>query len=135
MNTADDLLRRVLKTPNTVWFEAEWAELNEVIRAYLDAPEMKDDPVAWGVFEDDQIHDVMFSEEYAVEQAGFKGDHAVVKPLYLHPPTKTAPMKPMTEEELDKHSIWADDPNSFAAGVRFAERHHGITDVRDQTYD
>ena len=36
--------------------------------------------------------------------------------------------KPMTEEELEKYSIfWLSyDQKSFSAGVRFAENHHGI---------
>jgi hypothetical protein len=36
--------------------------------------------------------------------------------------------KPMTEEEIQKHSIFwlLYDQKSFVAGIRFAEKHHGI---------
>ena len=36
--------------------------------------------------------------------------------------------KPMSEEEIQKHSIFwlLYDQKSFVAGIRFAEKHHGI---------
>ena len=133
MNTADDLLRRALEIFDLIG-DPIAARLYLDIKKHLDAPEMKDEPVAWGVFEDDQIHDVMFSEEYAVEQAGFKGDHAVVKPLYLHPPR---PMKPATDEmrkEAMKHLDGNDDMTmtlrgAFIHGWIEAERQIGRAHV------
>jgi len=43
-------------------------------------PEQK--PVAWGVFDGPNLHDVDFTEEEAHEMVRLKGDGSVVKPLY-----------------------------------------------------
>jgi hypothetical protein len=76
-----------------------------------------------------------------------KGDYRVIKswsitddyrdrgwtqyPLYLHPPRPEPSRKPMTKEEIwngceKTNSGWF--PRSFAAGVRWAEKHHGISE-------
>jgi len=54
-------------------------------------------------------------------------------PLYLHPPKPAEPeaRKPMTEEEIDVgfnpyRMRWLADDQYFVAGVRYAEKHHGI---------
>ena len=146
MTTADDLLRRALESLNDR--EAQLKELGcgclaaraleEDIRAYLDAP--KDEPIGY-VFQysDGALgSDIYYTPEEAVEYTEGEG---IGVPVYLHPPAKTAPKKPMTEEEL------ADCIPSQPKGgmfhmvdgrlgvtkewliplVRAIERHHGIT--------
>jgi hypothetical protein len=48
----------------------------------------KQKPVAWAVFEGWNAHDLYLPQEYdeALKMAGYKGDHAEVKPLYTTPP-------------------------------------------------
>jgi hypothetical protein len=46
------------------------------------------DPVAWGVF-DDNLHDMFFAKEEAQEMVRLKGDGSTVKPLYTTPPQRT----------------------------------------------
>jgi hypothetical protein len=48
----------------------------------------KQEPVAWAVFEGGNAHDLYLPQEYdeALKMAGYKGDHAEVKPLYTTPP-------------------------------------------------
>jgi hypothetical protein len=48
----------------------------------------KQEPVAWAVFEGRNAHDLYLPQEYdeALKMAGYKGDHAEVKPLYTTPP-------------------------------------------------
>jgi hypothetical protein len=74
--------------------------------------------VAWGVFEDDNLHDVEFTEERAVKLAGYKGDHAVVKPLFA------AKQTPMPEEEALK--LILGERSSLLELVRQVEQYHGI---------
>ena len=46
-------------------------------------PEQK--PVAWGVFDGPNLHDMFFTEEDAQEMVRLKGDGSTVKPLYTTP--------------------------------------------------
>ena len=46
------------------------------------------EPVAWGVFEDNNLHDMLFTQEEAQELARYKGSHAEVRPLYTTPPKR-----------------------------------------------
>ena len=50
----------------------------------------KQTPVAWAVFEGGNAHDLFLPQEYdeALKMAGYKGDHAEVKPLYTAPPQR-----------------------------------------------
>lgn len=50
------------------------------LRERLAQPEQE--PVAWGVFDGPNLHDVNFTEEEAQEMMRLKGDGSVVKPLY-----------------------------------------------------
>ena len=122
---ADDLLRRALESLNDR--EAQLKELGwgclaaraleEDIITYLDAPEMKDEPVAWiKITEcgDRRLALDCMNEDY--------------KPLYLHPPTKTAPKKPMTVEQMQE--AWG-QPGHLSTAVLIAytraiEWHHDI---------
>ena len=45
---------------------------------------MRQEPVAWGVFEGN-LHDMFFTQEEADNMAHLKGTHVVVRPLYTHP--------------------------------------------------
>jgi hypothetical protein len=52
--------------------------------------------------------------------------------LYLHPPKPAEPArKPMTEKEVEAACPYTDEDfmGGFFEGVRFAEKHHGITDA------
>jgi hypothetical protein len=94
------------------------------LRTALAEPEQE--PVAWGVFEDRNLHDPCFTRKDAEELARLKGTHAVVQPLYTHPPQR----KPLTEEEIV--DLWAgvsmdyDDQISIIEMARAIERAHGI---------
>ena len=62
-----------------------------------------------------------FVEEEPVEYYDYKA-------VYVCSPRSEPARKPMTEEEIQKHSIFwlLYDQKSFVAGVRFAEKFHGI---------
>ena len=49
------------------------------------------EPVAWGVFDGPNLHDVNFTEEDAQEMVRLKGDGSVVKPLYTSPQPQMQP--------------------------------------------
>ena len=55
-------------------------DAEEALRERLAQPERE--PVAWGVFDGPNLHDVNFTEEEAQEMMRLKGDGSVVKPLY-----------------------------------------------------
>ena len=55
------------------------------------------EPVAWGVFEGGNMHDMFFSKEEADHMAQLKGVHAEVRPLVTPP---AAPV-PLTARELE----------------------------------
>ena len=50
----------------------------------LAQPDQK--PVAWGVFDGPNLHDMFFTEEEAQDMARLKGDGSVVQPLCAPPP-------------------------------------------------
>lgn len=52
---------------------------------------MQQEPVAWGVFDGPNLHDVNFTEEEAQEMVRLKGDGSVVKPLYTSPQPQMQP--------------------------------------------
>ena len=47
----------------------------------LDYEPAHQEPVAWGVFDGPNLHDMFFTEEEAQDMARLKGDGSVVKPL------------------------------------------------------
>jgi len=82
------------------------------------------EPVAWAVFEGWNAHDLYLPQEYdeALKMAGYKGDHAEVKPLYTHPsaaqpapvqvsPTDFVDMVMDKEDAIGKPIFWAEWPN------------------------
>jgi len=85
--------------------------------------EPEPEPVAYM----DPYHGVLMwakAPEYA-EYKGVSPEEMKLLPLYTRPEPA---MKPMTDEEIQKDSIFwlLYDQKSFVAGVRFAEKHHGI---------
>lgn len=61
----------------------------KALRERLAQPEQE--PVAWGVFDGPNLHDVNFTEEEAQEMMRLKGDGSVVKPLYTSPQPQMQP--------------------------------------------
>ena len=57
------------------------------------------EPVAWGVFDGPNLHDVNFTEEEAHEMVRLKGDGSVVKPLYT-PPAAQRQWVGLTDEDI-----------------------------------
>jgi hypothetical protein len=90
------------------------------------------EPVAWAVFEGWNAHDLYLPQEYdeALKMAGYKGEHAEVKPLYTTPPA--AQRQPLTEEQRRnivrankmRHDSDEIDPYGVIDDVEAA---HGIT--------
>ena len=80
-----------LGEPNDPKVEAAITALRTAI-----AEAEKQEPVAWAVFEGRNAHDLYLPQEYdaALKMAGYKGDHAEVKPLYTTPPAaQSAPVQ------------------------------------------
>lgn len=136
MNTADDLLRRALECID--WHCPQVTTLREEIRAYLAAPEMKDEPVADEKLEAliDECGGYWVDGEFRVDGKDLMSLLRLV--ANLQPPTKTAPMKPMTEDILAMSNEYSKISSGSSGTVitpcpidPFAERHHGITHVRD----
>ena len=103
--TADDLAEAVKK-----------ANAEEVDRS---------EPVAW--LWDEFMDDGPFTVA-DVDEPPANEHRANIRPLFLHPPTKTVPQKPMKEEEMaygftePRYSQW----QAFVAGVKWSESHQGI---------
>ena len=87
-------------------------------------PAAQQEPVAWAVFEGWNAHDLYLPQEYdeALKMAGYKGDHAEVKPLYTTPPAaQPAPVQVSPtdfvdmvmdkEDAIGKPIFWAEWPN------------------------
>ena len=138
MNTADDLLKRAQQW---LWDLDVDEELREEIRAYIDAP--KDE---WRWNRGDTVICLETNEQCLVWTSSIKGDAWVRFPdgtmgsytaeqmdqLFSHPP-KTAPTKPMTEDEMRVLFRSTNTAEPLCEGwpglERFAraiERHHGI---------
>lgn len=88
--------------------------------------ETKDEPIGYVSRDCDGVlgSDLYYTPEEAVEDTMGTG---TAEAVYLHP-TKTAPMKPMTEEEIlevarDHYNPYQRAEITFARAI---ERHHGI---------
>ena len=73
--------------------KAAIAALNE----RLAQPEQE--PVAWGVFDGPNLHDMFFTEQDAQDMARLKGDGSVVKPLCTTTPKRQ--WAGLTDEEVE----------------------------------
>ena len=69
----------------------------KAIKEALAQPEQE--PVAWGVF-DDNLHDMFFAKEEAQEMVRLKGDGSTVKPLYTTPPQRE--FVGLTDEDVER---------------------------------
>ena len=71
-----------------------WQDRALKAEALLAQPEQK--PVAWGVFDGPNLHDMFFTEQDAHVMARLKSAKSVVKPLCTTPPQR----KPLSDEEI-----------------------------------
>ena len=118
MSNATELLRRALDKWDAE--TASWTDLFEEIRTYLDSEPEADEPVAF--IQPNHLDKAQFMPFLCRVEPKQRGDFI---PLYTRPEPSR---KPMTDEEIATE--WANNcaccHESFAAGIRFAEKHHGI---------
>jgi hypothetical protein len=121
MSTANELLRRALKDLEEGLRPIRKVELIDEIRTYLATADAAEEPIAW-IPEDElpERYPYNFMFQYS------KVDIIRWFPVY-GPPTKAAPM---TEEEAIELCPFTREEfkAGFLTGVRFAEKHHGITE-------
>ena len=125
--------RELLQTALGILEDYEWgyggdhhkspeASILNDIRKLLAQPEQTEqEPVAWKVI-DKTNGEFMFSRVKPMERS-YKYD--VVIPLYTAPPKR----EPLSDKEITKNTpklIHIGERLAFHAGVRFAEKHHGI---------
>ena len=61
-------------------------EFEKLILSIVAQPEQK--PVAWGVFDGPNLHDMFFTQSEAQDMVRLKGDGSTVAPLYTAPPQR-----------------------------------------------
>ena len=116
MSKERELLKRLMIELTT---EEDVVSLFNDIKECLAQPEQE--PVAWKVI-DKTNGEYMFSRVKPTERS-YKYD--VVIPLYTAPPKR----EPLSDKEISKNTpklIHIGERLAFHAGVRFAEKHHGI---------
>ena len=89
--TKDEALKLALEALTYIYTETTADEdelIDQAITAIKEALAQTQEPVAWGVF-DDNLHDMFFAKEEAQEMVRLKGDGSTVKPLYTTPPQRT----------------------------------------------
>ena len=69
------------------------SDARKSLQWFKEAQEMKNEPVAWAVWEG-SVHDMFFTKEDADELCRLKGGDAKSVPLYTHP------VKELTDEEI-----------------------------------
>jgi len=103
----------------------------EEIRNYLIC-EPEDEPAAWSVFDGEGGYDYISYENNETYKDEFisrnRAEHYKewVQPLYTRPAPER---KPIPIDQIDKayeNTLYLDGYFAFGAGVRFAEKHHGI---------
>ena len=85
---------------------------DKAITAVKEALAQEQEPLAWGVF-DDNLHDMFFAKEEAQEMVRLKGDGSTVKPLYTTPPQRE--FVGLTDEEIN--ILFKNSLKSIPAGV------------------
>lgn len=106
----------------------------DAIHKALASQPAQQEPVAWGVFDGPNLHDVNFTEEDAQEMVRLKGDGSVVKPLY----TDTQPqMQPCAGRNCGStnpnlHSVECFEDYEKATGMRAWQ---GLTDEEKAELD
>ena len=89
--TKDEALKLALEALTYIYTETTADEdelIDQAITAIKEALAQTQEPVAWGVF-DDNLHDMFFAKEEAQEMVRLKNDGSTVKPLYTTPPQRT----------------------------------------------
>jgi len=97
LRTAIEAAEKQAPVPWSQALESVWAEDDTT------PPAAQQEPVAWAVFEGWNAHDLYLPQEYdeALKMAGYKGDHAEVKPLYTTPPAAQRQWVGLTDDEID----------------------------------
>ena len=124
MKTDRDLMQQALKMIRALRYRSLTDVSDEIISCLeerLAQPAPVQEPVAWGVFDGPNLHDMFFAEEDAQDMARLKGVGSVVRPLTTPP---AAQRKPLTDEQLNEiadrnYSHWVE----FARAIEAA---HGI---------
>jgi hypothetical protein len=77
-------------------------------------------PVAWGVFEDGNIHDDFYTQGEAEHMAYLKGPHAEVRPLYTTPLAQPAVPDAITDRSESPEYIqgWNDCRAEMLKGMK-----------------
>lgn len=104
----------------------------EDIRTHLSTSDDAENPVAW-MFQHEDTGLIDYVDTQQVEW-GFEKNNPrwqKIGPVFLHPPRPEPARKPMTEEEIEAACPYTDEDfmGGFFEGVRFAEKHHDITDA------
>jgi len=106
--------------------------IQEMEEEYLYPEPESDEPVAWSVFDGEGGYDYISYENNETYKDEFisrnRAEHYKewVQPLYTRPEPER---KPIPIDQIDKayeNTLYLDGYFAFGAGVRFAERHHGI---------
>ena len=125
MTTATELLTRALDKWDAE--TASWSDLFEEIRTFL-AAEPEAEPVAWmHVYKTHKEPNLFPLLTHECEAKGL-----TQYPLYTRPEPARKPMtseEMMKQYEIDKEYFGESVMRAFYNGVRFAEKHHDITDA------
>ena len=106
-----------------LWIDPAYMKMYEDTKKLLAEPEQE--PVAWII--ETEIHGKL-SEWVCTDKKHYIEAHDGAKdpiPLYLAPPKR----EPLSDKEITKNTpklIHIGERLAFRAGVRFAEKHHGI---------
>ena len=103
--SVEDTLKLALEALTYIYTETTADEdelIDQAITAIKKALAQTQEPVAWGVF-DDNLHDMFFAKEEAQEMVRLKGDGSTVKPLYTTPPQRE--FVGLTDEERQDISL------------------------------
>lgn len=102
---------------------------NDSLRKQLAQPTSQDEPVAWMYV----VTGVRQCVSLCRDTGKYKNPDEVETPLYTHTQPNS---KPLTDAHINaarKYFVGESDRiDDFAAGVRFAERHHGIKELNDE---
>jgi hypothetical protein len=93
------------------------------------------EPVAWGVFEGGNLHDMFFSKEEAEHMALLKGSHAEVRPLYTTPPAQPAPVQELVAQAWDEgYRAGIDDERTSEDSIGIAGFDAKVEPARNNPY-
>ena len=98
----------------------------ERIQGYIDtppaAPQPEQEPVAWGVFDGPNLHDMFYAEEDAKDMARLKGDGSVVKPLTTPPAAQRTWVGLTDEEVMNFYLFWVVDLQDIIGFYKAVDR-------------